>query len=218
MEAGALVLFIIITFMYFIPTVVAAKRGKANTTAIFVLNLLLGWTFIGWVVALIWAASTQQVDRPVDAEAQLPRASHSGSGRAVVAFAVVLVVVIGAAIIGVLSGPTPTPQRSQRQPAPLQSARPSRPRVNYTVTGEQGIMHLVWIRSGSTDEDLWSAADDLIGSKPVGEVIFWNDRNYAAHSLPMSVNSVCHELAIILINRSRGIRELTHSPRADGCS
>ena len=40
---------------YFIPTGVAGMRGHPNSVAIFVLNLFLGWTGIGWVVALVWA-------------------------------------------------------------------------------------------------------------------------------------------------------------------
>jgi hypothetical protein len=40
---------------YFLPTIVGAVRGQPNTTAIFVMNLLLGWTMLGWVIALIWA-------------------------------------------------------------------------------------------------------------------------------------------------------------------
>lgn len=41
--------------VYFIPTGIAAFRGHHNTMAIFVLNLLLGWTFIGWAASLIWS-------------------------------------------------------------------------------------------------------------------------------------------------------------------
>ena len=44
-------------FFYFIPALVAADRKNPNTTAIFILNLLLGWSLIGWVVALVWACS-----------------------------------------------------------------------------------------------------------------------------------------------------------------
>jgi len=40
---------------YFVPTWVAMSRKHKNIGAIFTLNLLLGLTFIGWVVALIWA-------------------------------------------------------------------------------------------------------------------------------------------------------------------
>jgi len=39
--------------LYFLPTMVGWK--KRNAGAIFVLNLFLGWTFIGWVAALVWA-------------------------------------------------------------------------------------------------------------------------------------------------------------------
>ena len=43
-------------FVYFIPTMVAHKRGHTQKTAIVLLNLFLGWTFIGWVGALVWAS------------------------------------------------------------------------------------------------------------------------------------------------------------------
>jgi hypothetical protein len=40
---------------YFLPGIIAFKRNAEHITPIFVLNLLLGWTFIGWVGAIIWA-------------------------------------------------------------------------------------------------------------------------------------------------------------------
>ncbi len=41
--------------LYFLPSIVALGRSKRDTAAIFVLNLFLGWTAIGWVIALVWA-------------------------------------------------------------------------------------------------------------------------------------------------------------------
>jgi hypothetical protein len=41
--------------MYFLPSIIAIVRSKRDITAIVLLNLFLGWTAIGWVVALIWA-------------------------------------------------------------------------------------------------------------------------------------------------------------------
>lgn len=41
--------------IYFIPTMVANSRYHRNAGAIMMVNLLLGWTFIGWVIALVWA-------------------------------------------------------------------------------------------------------------------------------------------------------------------
>lgn len=43
--------------LYFIPALIAASRSHNNVWAIFLLNLLLGWTVIGWVGALIWAVA-----------------------------------------------------------------------------------------------------------------------------------------------------------------
>ncbi|HKH99833.1 MAG TPA: superinfection immunity protein [Candidatus Sulfotelmatobacter sp.] len=42
--------------MYFLPSIIALARSKRDTLAIFLLNFFLGWTVIGWIVALIWAA------------------------------------------------------------------------------------------------------------------------------------------------------------------
>lgn len=40
----------------FAPTIVALARRHHNAAQIFLVNLLLGWTGLGWIVALIWAA------------------------------------------------------------------------------------------------------------------------------------------------------------------
>lgn len=48
-------------FIYFIPGFVAGSKKHRNATAIWVLNLFLGWTAIGWIVALVWA-NTQGKD------------------------------------------------------------------------------------------------------------------------------------------------------------
>ena len=42
---------------YFIPTFVAYNRSHQSKLAIFFMNLTLGWSVIGWIVALIWSGS-----------------------------------------------------------------------------------------------------------------------------------------------------------------
>ncbi|KXK67303.1 hypothetical protein BC89_32885 [Pseudomonas monteilii] len=54
---AAFIMLIAAFVIYFLPTFVAAKRGHPNGTSIFLLDLFLGWTFIGWLAALIWSAS-----------------------------------------------------------------------------------------------------------------------------------------------------------------
>ena len=53
MAVVGLVYLLIAAFFYFIPTIVGHK--KQNAGAIFALNLFLGWTVLGWIVALVWA-------------------------------------------------------------------------------------------------------------------------------------------------------------------
>ena len=61
-------------FFYFLPGIIASNRNHRNKSAIIVLDLFLGWTFIGWVVALVWAF-TSNVD-PVRAS-KAPSAADS---------------------------------------------------------------------------------------------------------------------------------------------
>ena len=41
--------------LYFLPAIIAFVREKRDAVSILVLNLLLGWTMIGWIIALVWA-------------------------------------------------------------------------------------------------------------------------------------------------------------------
>ena len=41
--------------MYFLPSLIAIARSKRDIAGIVLLNFFLGWTMIGWVVALVWA-------------------------------------------------------------------------------------------------------------------------------------------------------------------
>lgn len=52
-EPVILIIYVIGFCLYFLPT--AVGWNKRNSMAILALNLFLGWTFIGWVIALVWA-------------------------------------------------------------------------------------------------------------------------------------------------------------------
>lgn len=41
--------------LYFLPALIAFGRSKRDAGAILLLNFFLGWTMIGWVIALVWA-------------------------------------------------------------------------------------------------------------------------------------------------------------------
>jgi len=51
----------VLTLGYFLPWAIAATRGKSNSGVIGLLNFLLGWTLIGWIVALVMACGAHEV-------------------------------------------------------------------------------------------------------------------------------------------------------------
>lgn len=57
---GSIVVLVIIVGVYFAPTMVAADRKVPNFWSIAAVNFFLGWTLVGWVVALALALR----DRP----------------------------------------------------------------------------------------------------------------------------------------------------------
>jgi hypothetical protein len=58
--SGFTILAIIAFSFYSIPSIIALIRRKRNTVAIVALNILLGWSIIGWVVSLVWSLTKDQ--------------------------------------------------------------------------------------------------------------------------------------------------------------
>ena len=46
---------VFILTIYFVPAIVALVRSHRQKGAIIALNVFLGWTLLGWVIALVWA-------------------------------------------------------------------------------------------------------------------------------------------------------------------
>jgi uncharacterized membrane protein AbrB (regulator of aidB expression) len=43
--------------MYFLPSIIAAFRHVPNLNGVLIVNALVGWTFIGWIIALVMACA-----------------------------------------------------------------------------------------------------------------------------------------------------------------
>jgi len=41
--------------LYMLPSIIAGYNSHPKLNAIIILNVLTGWTFFGWVGALLWA-------------------------------------------------------------------------------------------------------------------------------------------------------------------
>lgn len=55
---GITIVILVIGF-YWVPTILAVCNKKSNAGAIGALNFFLGWTLIGWVVALVWSMTVE---------------------------------------------------------------------------------------------------------------------------------------------------------------
>jgi hypothetical protein len=55
-----ILLLLIVGGIYLIPSIIAFKSNHPNKGAIIALNILAGWTFIVWVVSLVWALSRHE--------------------------------------------------------------------------------------------------------------------------------------------------------------
>lgn len=49
---------IVVFLVYFLPSIIAKKRRHKNYDPILLINIFLGWTFIGWFVALVWSVAS----------------------------------------------------------------------------------------------------------------------------------------------------------------
>jgi hypothetical protein len=68
-------LIVLLLIAYLIPALIATLRGHQSVGGIWALNLFLGWTFIGWVLALAWSLSATS-HKVVVAAAPSPSSSN----------------------------------------------------------------------------------------------------------------------------------------------
>jgi hypothetical protein len=68
------------SLMYFLPFLVAEVRGHRQGFLILLVNLLAGWTGIGWIIAMIWAMGDEaEADHGPD-RAGMPTTTKGASG------------------------------------------------------------------------------------------------------------------------------------------
>lgn len=64
MQDGTSLFAIAALAVYFLPWIIAACRQHPQRLAIVLINVFLGWTLIGWLVALVWAFISNRTDAP----------------------------------------------------------------------------------------------------------------------------------------------------------
>jgi T4 superinfection immunity protein len=64
--------------LYFLPAIIA--HNKRDSSKILVVNLLFGWTVVGWCIALVWACAAERHTRPVLVPAGMVMATRCRCG------------------------------------------------------------------------------------------------------------------------------------------
>ena len=77
MSVWNIIVLIFAIIIYVLPGVIASSREHKNSTAIWVLNIVLGWSFLGWIAALVWSFTNHGV---VKLEPQVFGVESAGSG------------------------------------------------------------------------------------------------------------------------------------------
>lgn len=55
MSIVGLLLLCLLLVLYFVPAAIAYARDHRNFAGVLLLNIFLGWTLVGYVMALIWS-------------------------------------------------------------------------------------------------------------------------------------------------------------------
>lgn len=75
--------FLAAPLLYLLPTYEAWRRKHASFTAIALIDVFLGWTFVGWVAAMAWAcvgAGRSETARTSEAEASMKKCPFCAEG------------------------------------------------------------------------------------------------------------------------------------------
>lgn len=62
MTFGAWLLLVLMFVSYMLPTIVAACRPHPSRLGVCVLNIVAGWTMVGWIAAFIWACAQTKIN------------------------------------------------------------------------------------------------------------------------------------------------------------
>ncbi len=78
-SVSLLVTIVVVTvLLYFIPSVVALMRRHAYLKQVLVLNVILGWSTIGWVALLVWAFVGGEIPDKLKRWLKKPKAEREG--------------------------------------------------------------------------------------------------------------------------------------------
>jgi len=54
----SVIILVLIIALYMLPTLIAFGRDHPHRRAVTLLNILFGWTLLGWILVFVWAVAT----------------------------------------------------------------------------------------------------------------------------------------------------------------
>ncbi len=67
------------TAFYVLPLLIAIKVNHRNKVGIIIVNIFLGWTFLGWIISLVWAVNKDKEQQVVIQNIQTQNSSIDDS-------------------------------------------------------------------------------------------------------------------------------------------
>jgi len=67
---------LLVLIFYFLPAIIACERRAQKSGMIFLINLALGWTVLGWIAAAIWAATDSVAENPIPAAGRVKESAE----------------------------------------------------------------------------------------------------------------------------------------------
>ena len=64
-STSTILMLMAVIVIYILPTLIAFGREHPHRQEVLVLNLLLGWTLIGWVGVFLWASLARTEDQAI---------------------------------------------------------------------------------------------------------------------------------------------------------
>jgi len=66
-QLDLLTILMLLYLAYVAPSIIALARGQSSVLTILTVNILLGWTIIGWIASLTWALEDPEPPSPLSA-------------------------------------------------------------------------------------------------------------------------------------------------------
>lgn len=90
----SIIIFIALIGLYVLPTVLAFHRGHNNRTSLMIINLLLGWSGLFWVLSLAWVFYNPPAAAPAKKTTASKAKKEKSTGLVVVGLLLFLIVAL----------------------------------------------------------------------------------------------------------------------------